>query len=115
MKNEKQLTYYDSGIGTYARPSWRSYVYVKQVVSNMIDLAIAWYFINMMGLPIADVVTRKLEKIIIGAYRWLANHYKSGDIVYLFGVLSLTVTFAHLTYLLKVSLEGLTRSEPLQG
>ncbi|KAF7975881.1 hypothetical protein HWV62_8285 [Athelia sp. TMB] len=40
-ENDGQLTYYDSGIGTYARPSWRSWTYLKQVVINKIDLAIA--------------------------------------------------------------------------
>jgi uncharacterized protein (DUF2235 family) len=43
IKDEKQLTYYNSGIGTYAQPSWRSPKYWKQVVANKIDLAIAWY------------------------------------------------------------------------
>lgn len=37
-----QLTYYNSGVGTYARPSWRSWAYLKQVADNKIDLAIAW-------------------------------------------------------------------------
>ena len=41
-EDDYQLTYYDSGIGTYARPSWRSWTYLKQVVANKIDLAIAW-------------------------------------------------------------------------
>jgi hypothetical protein len=43
IKHENQLTYYNSGIGTYARPSWRSFKYWKQVINNKIDLAIAWY------------------------------------------------------------------------
>jgi uncharacterized protein (DUF2235 family) len=43
IKDDNQLTYYNSGIGTYARPSWRSYKYWKQVINNNIDLAIAWY------------------------------------------------------------------------
>ncbi|KAF7969863.1 hypothetical protein HWV62_25637, partial [Athelia sp. TMB] len=51
--DDEQLTYYDSGIGTYARPSWRSFAYLKQVAANKIDLAIAW----------------NLEKIIIGFSR----------------------------------------------
>ena len=42
VKDDRQLTYYDSGIGTYAKPSWRSWTYWKQVVNNKIDLAIAW-------------------------------------------------------------------------
>jgi uncharacterized protein (DUF2235 family) len=43
IKDETQLTYYNSGIGTYARPSWHSFKYLKQVVQNNFDLAIAWY------------------------------------------------------------------------
>jgi uncharacterized protein (DUF2235 family) len=40
--NNRQVTYYDSGIGTYAQPSWKSWNYWKQVVDNSIDLMIAW-------------------------------------------------------------------------
>ncbi|KAF8511353.1 hypothetical protein BU17DRAFT_54685, partial [Hysterangium stoloniferum] len=64
-----QLTYYNSGVGTYAKPSWKSWSYLKQVVNNKIDLAIAWNF----------------EKIVISAYRWLADNYQDGDKIYLFG------------------------------
>ena len=42
VKDDTQLTYYGSGIGTYAQSSWRSWNYWKQVVDNKIDLAIAW-------------------------------------------------------------------------
>ncbi|KAG9094007.1 hypothetical protein FRC06_011277 [Ceratobasidium sp. 370] len=69
VKSETQLTYYNSGIGTYAKPSWRSWSYLKQIVSNGIDLAIAW----------------NLEKVIIGAYRWLSDNYRPGDQIFLFG------------------------------
>ncbi|KAF8873815.1 hypothetical protein BD779DRAFT_1451418 [Infundibulicybe gibba] len=69
IKDKRQLTYYNSGIGTYAKPSWRSFTYWKQVISNKIDTAIAW----------------NLEKIILGAYRWLSANYKEGDRIYLFG------------------------------
>ncbi|RXW15518.1 hypothetical protein EST38_g10336 [Candolleomyces aberdarensis] len=41
---DNQRTWYNSGIGTYARPHWRSLRYYKQVVSHKIDLAIAWNF-----------------------------------------------------------------------
>ncbi|KAF8517289.1 hypothetical protein BU17DRAFT_76469 [Hysterangium stoloniferum] len=64
-----QLTYYNSGIGTYAKPSWKSWSYLKQVVNNTIDLAIAWNF----------------ENIVMGAYRWLADNYQDGDRIYLVG------------------------------
>ncbi|KAH7928737.1 hypothetical protein BV22DRAFT_1058171, partial [Leucogyrophana mollusca] len=68
-KDETQPTYYNSGIGTYARPSFASYTYVKQVLDNTIDLAIAWNF----------------ERVVLGAYRWLSENYKPGDKIYLFG------------------------------
>ncbi|KAF8598656.1 hypothetical protein BDV93DRAFT_403864, partial [Ceratobasidium sp. AG-I] len=68
-KDGSQLTYYNSGIGTFAKPSWRSYTYMKQVLDNIVDLAIAW----------------NLENVIIGAYRWLADTYQPGDQIYLFG------------------------------
>ena len=43
IKDDTQLSYYNSGIGTYATPSWRSLAFWKQVIYNKIDLAIAWY------------------------------------------------------------------------
>ena len=43
VQSEHQLTYYNSGIGTYAKPSWRSWSYAKQVLHHKIDLAIAWW------------------------------------------------------------------------
>ncbi|THH17761.1 hypothetical protein EW146_g3118 [Bondarzewia mesenterica] len=69
VKNEKQLTYYNSGIGTYAKPSWKSFSYWKQIMDNTIDLAIAWNF----------------EKIVMSAYRWLSDNYQDGDRIFLFG------------------------------
>ncbi|KAJ7117544.1 hypothetical protein C8R44DRAFT_626670 [Mycena epipterygia] len=68
-KDGSQLTYY-SGIGTYARPSWRSYKYWKQVIGNRVDLAIAWNF----------------EKGVLAGYRWLCNHYRPGHKIFLFGM-----------------------------
>jgi hypothetical protein len=35
---------------------------------------------------------RNIEKVIIGAYRWLSNHYRRGDKVFLFGKLCLSLT-----------------------
>ncbi|PPQ69955.1 hypothetical protein CVT26_013291 [Gymnopilus dilepis] len=68
-EEDNQLTWYNSGIGTYARPSWKSFDYYKQVIGHKIDLAIAWNF----------------EKTILGAYRWLSDNYKKGDRIFLFG------------------------------
>ncbi|ESK97265.1 hypothetical protein Moror_17830 [Moniliophthora roreri MCA 2997] len=67
--NSLQVTYYNSGIGTYASPSWRSLTYYKQVLAHKVDLAIAWRF----------------EKIVLDAYRWLCERYKPGDRIFLFG------------------------------
>ncbi|KAJ7887979.1 hypothetical protein B0H13DRAFT_2533677, partial [Mycena leptocephala] len=58
-----------SHICTYARPSWRSFKYWKQVIDNKIDLAIAWNF----------------ERVVLAGYRWLSNHYQPGDKIFLFG------------------------------
>ena len=41
VKDDKQLTFYNSGIGTYAKPSWKSWDYRKQVIMNKLDLAFA--------------------------------------------------------------------------
>ncbi|KAL0574792.1 hypothetical protein V5O48_007165 [Marasmius crinis-equi] len=64
-----QLTYYNSGIGTYATPSWKSWTYYKQVIGHTIDLALAWRF----------------DRVLLDAYRWLSDNYIHGDWIYLFG------------------------------
>ncbi|VDB86426.1 unnamed protein product [Peniophora sp. CBMAI 1063] len=67
--NKQQRTYYNSGIGTYARPSWKSWAWYKQVFGHKVDLAIAWNF----------------ERIVLDAYRWLSETYEDGDCIFLFG------------------------------
>ncbi|KAF9028035.1 WD40 repeat-like protein [Hymenopellis radicata] len=64
-----QRTWYNSGIGTYAKPSWKSLSYLRRTVSHKIDMAIAWNF----------------ERIVCGAYRWLSDNYEPGDCIFLFG------------------------------
>ncbi|KIM35804.1 hypothetical protein M413DRAFT_14372 [Hebeloma cylindrosporum] len=64
-----QRTWYNSGIGTYARPSWKSFKFYRQVLEHKIDLAIAWNF----------------ERTILAAYRWLSDNYMPGDCIFLFG------------------------------
>ncbi|KAG9091455.1 hypothetical protein FS749_016530 [Ceratobasidium sp. UAMH 11750] len=69
-KSDMQLTYYTSGVGTYAKPSWRSpSYYFGKKVDHGVDLLIAWNF----------------EKVVIAAYRWLSNSYLPGDRIFLFG------------------------------
>ncbi|KAJ6560510.1 hypothetical protein DFH09DRAFT_921570 [Mycena vulgaris] len=65
----QQLTFYVSGIGTYAPPSFRSLAYWSQVLANILDLAIAWNF----------------ERHVKDAYQWLADNYQRGDKIFLFG------------------------------
>ncbi|EJD37496.1 WD40 repeat-like protein [Auricularia subglabra TFB-10046 SS5] len=69
VKDGSQRTFYNSGIGTYAKPSWKSWSYRKQVIANKLDLAFALRF----------------EKIIISAYAWLVDNYRPGDRIFLFG------------------------------
>ncbi|OCH94605.1 WD40 repeat-like protein [Obba rivulosa] len=69
LPGDNQLTYYNSGIGTYAKPSWKSLYYWKQVLYHTIDLAIAWNF----------------ERIVLSAYSWLSENYNEGDRIFLFG------------------------------
>ncbi|KAE9400679.1 WD40 repeat-like protein [Gymnopus androsaceus JB14] len=72
VKDDNQLTFYNSGIGTYAEPSWKSLSYWKQVIANYLDLALALRF----------------ETILLDAYRWLSEMYQPGDRIFLFGNIS---------------------------
>ncbi|KAJ3874464.1 WD40 repeat-like protein [Lentinula edodes] len=69
VKNKHQLTFYNSGIGTYAKPSWQSISYQLKRVDNFIDMGIAWNF----------------ESIIFKAYQWLSENFEPGDRIFLFG------------------------------
>ncbi|KAF8704373.1 hypothetical protein RHS03_06057, partial [Rhizoctonia solani] len=86
-KDETQLTYYNSGVGTYARPFWWSFAYQKQQILNQIDLAIAWKVAQSTDQSFQQLTqfNRNFEKVILGAYRWLADTYKPGDQIFLFG------------------------------
>ncbi|KIK52358.1 hypothetical protein GYMLUDRAFT_180225 [Collybiopsis luxurians FD-317 M1] len=74
VKDEKQLTYYNSGIGTYVKDldgwrSWISYEAWKQSFLHTSDLAIAWSF----------------KDKVLSAYQWLSENYENGDKIFLFG------------------------------
>ncbi|TFY80651.1 hypothetical protein EWM64_g3365 [Hericium alpestre] len=70
QKDNRQLTYYDSGVGTYAKPTFRPFSpsHWKRAIANKVDMAVAWRF----------------EDIILRAYRWLAENYDEGDYIFLF-------------------------------
>ncbi|GBE87239.1 predicted protein [Sparassis crispa] len=69
-KDGQQLSYYNSGIGTYANTA-RSTIWkrTKLKLSSLFDMAFA----------------RNFEKIVLGAYRWLSDTYQPGDQIFLFG------------------------------
>ena len=85
---DNQKTWYNSGIGTDARPSWKMF-------SHMIDQAIAWcaewslHRFNFL-LPLSS--SRNFNPTVLGAYSWLSNNYERGDCIFLFGALEQYVT-----------------------
>ncbi|KIJ47266.1 hypothetical protein M422DRAFT_164201 [Sphaerobolus stellatus SS14] len=70
-KDDRQLTYYNSGIGTYVKDSgsWFSLAAWKQAFNHSVDMMIAWNF----------------KEKVLSAYRWLSENYKDGDRIFLFG------------------------------
>ena len=52
MKDDKQITFYNSGIGTYAKPSFKFWNYCWQVIENKIDLMFALYVPNARLGPV---------------------------------------------------------------
>ncbi|KAG8908871.1 hypothetical protein FRC01_007236 [Tulasnella sp. 417] len=65
---DKQLYYYQPGIGTYLQPnsSWSS---LRQGIAKKLDQAFAWY----------------LDAHVMGGYRFLMENYQDGDKICLFG------------------------------
>ncbi|KAJ2912081.1 hypothetical protein MD484_g8331, partial [Candolleomyces efflorescens] len=66
---DNQHTWYNSGIGTYARPHWASPKHHGQVLLHVVDLMIAWDF----------------DKSLLAAYQWICDNYQDGDCIFLFG------------------------------
>ncbi|KAL0947653.1 hypothetical protein HGRIS_013740 [Hohenbuehelia grisea] len=69
IKSPDQLTYYNSGIGTYAKPAYMSLSYIVQRIDHTIDMMVAWNF----------------KRIVLSAYQWLSENYEDGDRIFLFG------------------------------
>ncbi|KAG9029486.1 hypothetical protein FS837_003540 [Tulasnella sp. UAMH 9824] len=65
---DKQIYYYQPGIGTYLQPnsSWSG---TRQWVAKKLDEAFAWY----------------LDAHIMGGYRFLMENYQEGDYICMFG------------------------------
>ncbi|KIP01203.1 hypothetical protein PHLGIDRAFT_38869, partial [Phlebiopsis gigantea 11061_1 CR5-6] len=68
VADETQLTYYNSGIGTYVAES-NPFVRGMQWIENTLDMAIALHH----------------KRITLSAYQWLSENYVQGDHIYLFG------------------------------
>ncbi|EIN07573.1 hypothetical protein PUNSTDRAFT_69720 [Punctularia strigosozonata HHB-11173 SS5] len=68
-KDEAQLTYYNSGIGTYAKKKTNPVGRWKQAVGSFMDITVALNF----------------KKIVLGAYHGLCENHKPGDRIFLFG------------------------------
>ncbi|KAG1816717.1 uncharacterized protein BJ212DRAFT_1271296 [Suillus subaureus] len=65
VKDREQLTYYNSGVGTYAK----GHTHWMKQVSSVFDLAFAF----------------NISQTIMDAYRWLSDTYNPGDKIFLFG------------------------------
>jgi uncharacterized protein (DUF2235 family) len=69
-KTDDQLTYYNSGIGTYMKPTiFFGPAIWKETIRNCWDMAFAY----------------RLKSYVMGAYRWLSDHYCEGDRIFLYG------------------------------
>ncbi|KAB5593236.1 hypothetical protein CTheo_3318 [Ceratobasidium theobromae] len=69
---DKQLIYYQPGIGTYTNPGIFTPISMK--IANLLDEAIAcWVSTN---IPVVQIT---------GGYKWLMNKYQTGDRVCIFG------------------------------
>ncbi|KAG8900190.1 hypothetical protein FRB99_006190 [Tulasnella sp. 403] len=68
QRTDKQLCYYQPGIGTYNPPNsmWSP---LTQKITKLLDEGFAWY----------------LDGHIMGGYRFLMENYTKGDKIYLFG------------------------------
>ena len=88
----RQRTWYNSGIGTYARPSWKSLKFLLKVLEHKIDMAIAWcvkwpYIYVTSCSQFTSFSFRNFERTILAAYQWLSDNYEPGDCIFLFGTL----------------------------
>ncbi|KAI0052957.1 WD40 repeat-like protein [Auriscalpium vulgare] len=69
IKDDDQLTYYDSGIGTYVSEDANWFSCWKQAAKHKGDMMFAWSF----------------KKNVLNAYQWLSENYREGDKIFLFG------------------------------
>ncbi|QRW23944.1 hypothetical protein RhiXN_10268 [Rhizoctonia solani] len=64
---DRQMVYYQTGVGTYTSSAWKSSF--SQSIAKFADLAVAWY----------------LYQHVIDGYKFLVESYRDGDKIYIFG------------------------------
>lgn len=64
---DRQLVYYQPGIGTYTNPG--IFTPLSMMMANILDQAVAWY----------------IGAHITGGYKWLMDRYQQGDRICIFG------------------------------
>ena len=91
IKDDTQLTFYTSGIGTFVSKSksWLSYARLKKALKHVIDMAIAkfvsWHRVSYVVLILLRYKQSNLQARIFSAYEWLSENYQPGDRIFLFG------------------------------
>lgn len=91
-ENAGQRTWYNSGIGTYARPSWKSLNYYKQALYHKIDLEIAWCVQSPDSKSCPNLLL-VIQRFWTNGFGWLSDNYKTGDCIFLFGSLKSCIRF----------------------
>ena len=86
----EQLTYYQTGVGTYTNPG--IFTPVTMWFAKLFDNAFAWYVPNFFPdevlaeyLLIVFRYRRYLSAHVMGGYRFLMKNYRAGDKIALFG------------------------------
>ncbi|CAE6356295.1 unnamed protein product [Rhizoctonia solani] len=64
---ERQMVYYQTGVGTYTSPNWTNAI--TQEVAKRLDEGVAWY----------------LYHHVIDGYKYLMEAYRDGDRIFIFG------------------------------
>ena len=90
IKDKKQLTYYNSGIGTYMKGSRARMACDTRFLLHLADLffAMCVFFHNPAACPHVSsllLVPRNFRSHVLKAYQWLSENYEDGDRIFLFG------------------------------
>lgn len=87
VKSKDQLTYYNSGIGTYVKDS-KSFKALRQSVYHTLDKAFAMSVNPILSRSFSAsllMLYRNFKAKVLSAYHWLSENYEPGDRIFLFG------------------------------